>query len=85
MSVIYYCDGPGCVNKAAGEIGSEGWDSPNSWGGGRSDDKIYDTCSSACTEKVADMIRQAEEKEAAAKAEAEEQTITPDDVGTLEV
>jgi len=81
MSVIYYCDAPGCVKKAAGEMGSEGWDSPNSWGGGRDDDRIYDTCSPECAGKVA-------EKVAAQKAKAEEaekQTTTPDDVGTLEV
>jgi len=84
MTVIYYCDAPSCGNKAAGVMGSEGWDSPDSWGGGRDDDKIYDTCSPACAGKVADMVAAREAKEAEAK-EAEEQTITPDDVGTLEV
>ena len=80
MSVIYYCDATGCVNKAAGEMGSEGWDSPNSWGGGRDGDKIYDTCSPECAGKVADMVAARDAKE----AEAEEQTITPDDVGTID-
>jgi len=83
MSVIYYCDATGCVNKAAGEMGSEGWDSPNSWGGGRDGDKIYDTCSPECAGKVADMVAARDAKEAEA-AEAEEQTITPDDVGTID-
>jgi hypothetical protein len=84
MSVIYYCDAPGCVKKVAGEIGPEGWDSPVSWGGGRDDNKIYDTCSPECAGKVADQVAAREAAEEAAK-EAEEQTITPDDVGTLKV
>jgi len=81
MTVIYYCDAPSCGKKVAGEMGPEGWDSPNDWGGGRDGDKIYDTCSPACAGKVADMVaaQQAKEKE------AEEQTIEADDVGTLEV
>lgn len=82
MSVIYYCDAPGCVKKVQGEVGPEGWDSPNSWGGGRDDTKIYDTCSPECAGKVAEGIAACEAK---AKKEAEEQTITPDDVGTLEI
>lgn len=83
MSVIYYCDAPGCVKKVAGEIGSEGWDSPNDWGGGRDGDKIYDTCSPECAEKVADMVAARSAKDAEAE-EAEEQTSAPDDVGTVD-
>ncbi len=81
MTVIYYCDAPGCVKKVAGEIGPEGWDSPESWGGGRDDDKIYDTCSPECAEKVADQVAAREAKE----AESEEQVVTEDDVGTVQV
>jgi len=83
MSVIYYCDAPGCVKKVAGEMGSEGWDSPKEWGGGRDDDKIFDTCSPECAEKVADMLAAHDAKKAEA-AEGEEQTITPDDVGIID-
>jgi hypothetical protein len=89
MSVIYYCDAEGCVKKAAGEMGPEGWDSPESWGGGRDDDKIYDTCSPACAEKVADMVAAKEAKAKAdaeaEEAESEEQTIGADDVGAISV
>lgn len=84
MSVIYYCDAPGCVKKVAGEIGPEGWDSPDSWGGGRDDTRIYDTCSPECAEKVADGIAAREAKEAE-KAESEKQVVTEDDVGTVQV
>ena len=81
MRVIYYCDAPGCVKKTPGDMGPEGWDSPNDWGGGRDDDKIYDTCSPECAGKVADMVAAREAKEEV----REEQTITPDDVGPLKV
>ena len=83
MSVIYYFDAPGCVKKVTGEMGSEGWDSPDAWGGGRDGDKIYDTCSPECAEKVADMVAARGAKDAESE-EAEEQTITPDDVGTVD-
>jgi hypothetical protein len=84
MSVIYYCDAPGCVKKVAGEIGPEGWDSPESWGGGRDDDKIYDTCSPECAEKVADQVA-AREAKAKADSEADEQDSTEDDLGTVKI
>jgi len=80
MSVIFYCDGPGCIKKAAGQIGPEGWDSPQDWSGISDGDKIYDLCSQRCSD-----MRKAEIDKNQPVEEAEEQTITPDDVGTLKV
>jgi len=81
MSVIYYCDAPGCVKKAAGQIGPEGWDSPHDWHGIANDGQHYDLCSGPCVDKMKAEI----DKNQPAEEEAEEQTITPDDVGTLKV
>jgi len=82
MSVIYYCDAPSCVKKAAGQIGPEGWDSPPDWHGIANDGQHYDLCGGPCVDKMKAEIDKNRPKE---EDESEEQTITPDDVGTLKV
>jgi len=77
MSVIYYCDAPGCVKKEVGRSTPEGWTGPEGWLFDVGEEKVIDACSEDHYDKAIEAAYPPE-------PEAEEQTITPDDVGTIE-
>jgi hypothetical protein len=52
MSVLYYCDGPGCVKKLPGRVTSEGWTGPEGWLFHHGEEKILDGCSEECYDKA---------------------------------
>ena len=75
MSVIYYCDAPGCVKKAPGQETPEGWTGPAGWKYNLDDNGMLDAC---CDEHLDAAIaaNAPPEPEADPEEEAEESAET---------